>query len=195
MSSDKWPTPEATDEAQREPGPLPKPSLRLTGIFVGVIALGLVVAWVISDSGTDQAQIGEQAPDFSVNLLDGGTFTLSEQLNADERPVVLNLWASWCLPCRQEVPEISRFSEANPNIKVIGVAVEDTEDAAIRFAEEFAPAYDLAIGDSDFEESYPRLGLPVTYVIDSDGTVVEAFNGILNEATLEDLISNLEAAA
>lgn len=192
MSSDKWPTPEATDEAQREPGPLPKPSLRLTGVFVGVIALGLIVAWVVGDSNPNQAQIGQPAPDFSVSLLDGGTFTLSEQLSGDDRPVVLNLWASWCLPCRQEVPEISRFSESNPDVKVIGIAVEDTEDAAIRFADEFAPAYDLAMGDADFENSYPRLGLPVTYVIDSDGTVIEAFNGILNEATLEDLVAKLD---
>jgi cytochrome c biogenesis protein CcmG/thiol:disulfide interchange protein DsbE len=191
MSSEKWQTPEQTEQPPSEPGPLPKPSLRLTGVFIGVIAIGLVLAWVLGDSSPERAEIGRPAPDFTVPMIGGGSFTLSDQIDAEDRPVVLNLWASWCLPCRTEVPEISSFSEANPGVKVIGVAVEDTEDAAIEFAEEFAPAYDLAIGDGAFEQAYPRLGLPITYIIDADGVVIEAFNGIINEATLQDLVSDL----
>ena len=100
---------------------------------------------------------------------------------------MLNLWASWCIPCRTETPEISAFAVAHPEVKVIGVAVEDTEAGATQFAKEFMPAYDLGMGDAVFEAAYPRFGLPVTYVIDDAGTVIEIFNGIVDQETLEDL--------
>lgn len=102
---------------------------------------------------------------------------------------MLNLWASWCVPCREEIPEISAFSTAHPEIKVLGVAVDDTEESAAAFARKIAPDYDMALGDASFEEAYPRIGLPVTYIIDSDGVVAEAFNGILDQETLEALVA------
>lgn len=191
MSSDKWPQPDLKSEpvpVQEGPGPLPRPSFRSTGVFIGIVLVGLVVAWLIGSGESDQAEVGQPAPDFMVELIDGGSFTLSEQLERDDRPIVVNLWASWCLPCREEVPEISAFSQDHPDVNVIGVAVEDAEDASIEFAEEFSPSYDLALGTPDFEAAYPRIGLPITYVIDPDGSVAEAFNGILNRSTLEDLV-------
>ncbi len=102
---------------------------------------------------------------------------------------MLNLWASWCVPCREEIPEISAFSQAHPDTKVLGVAVDDTEAAAVAFAREIGPGYEMALGDASFEEAYPRIGLPVTYIIDSDGVVSEAFNGILDQETLEALVA------
>ncbi len=112
-----------------------------------------------------------------------------EHFEVDGRPVVLNLWASWCAPCRKEIPEISAFSKAHPDIKVLGVAVDDTEAAAIAFAREIAPGYDMAVGGARFEDAYPRIGLPVTYIIDSDGVVAEAFDGILDQEALEALVA------
>lgn len=171
-------------------GPLPRPSLKLTGIFVAALLAGLAVGWLLdSDSSPEVARVGERAPDFTVALLDGGTFTLSEQLEADDRPIVLNLWASWCGPCRVETPDISAFAEANSDVKVIGVAVEDTEAGSRQFAADFAPSYDLAFGNGEFDDAYPRLGLPATYVIGSDGVVEELWNGIVTGEVLEDLTS------
>lgn len=102
---------------------------------------------------------------------------------------MLNLWASWCEPCREEIPEISAFSRAHPGIKVLGVAVEDTEESAVAFARKIAPDYDMALGDAHFEAAYPRIGLPVTYIIDTDGVVAEAFDGRLDQETLEALVA------
>lgn len=170
-------------------GPLPSPTLKLTGVFAVVLLAGLAVGWVLdSNSGSDVASIGEKAPDFTVTLIGGGTFTLSEQLSTDDRPVVLNLWASWCGPCRIETPDISAFAEDNPQVKVIGVAVEDTEAGATQFAADFAPSYDLAFGTQEFEDAYPRLGLPATYIIGADGVVEELWNGIVTEDVLEELV-------
>ena len=153
-----------------------------------VVVLGLTVAWVIRGNDVAVAEAGRPAPDFTVPLIGGGSFTLSEQLAAEEKPIVLNLWASWCIPCRTEMPELSSFARANPDVKVIGVAVEDTRPEAEAFAAEINPSFDLAFGDRVFEAAYPRLGLPATYIIDAGGTVAEVFNGMVTEELLETLV-------
>lgn len=168
-----------------EPGPLPRPTLRLTGIFVLILAVGLVVGWIVDEDSVAVAEIGERAPDFTVEVIDGGSFTLSESRG---RPVVLNFWASWCAPCRAEIPAISAFALAHPDVQVIGVSVEDAESAARGFAAEIKASYPLALGTQHVEDAYPRLGLPATYVIDRDGVVMDIINGIVNEEILAEAL-------
>lgn len=132
------------------------------------------------------ATLGGPAPEFVVPIIGGGQFDLADHIGGNG-PVVINQWASWCTPCREEIPDISAFADANPNVTVVGVAVEDSESQATAFAEEINATYELALGDPQFEDAYPRLGLPVTYVIDSSGTVVEIFNGIVDEEILVEL--------
>ena len=167
---------------------MPRPTLRLTGVFLVVLAVGLVIGWALRSDTATVARVGSPAPDFTVPLVGGGSFTLSDQLDAVSAPVVLNLWASWCIPCRAETPEISAFADVHPELTVIGVAVEDTESGAISFAAEFIPSYDLGMGNAAFEAAYPWLGLPVTYVIAESGLIKDIFNGIVNQEVLEDLV-------
>ncbi len=157
-------------------------------MFVGVVLIGLVVGSVVRGGDSPHATVGRQAPGFSVDVIDGQTFELAEHLEADGRPLVLNLWASWCIPCRTEIPELSAFSEHRPDLRVIGVAVEDTDASAISFAREIGATYPLALGNPEFEGAYPRLGLPVTYIIGSDGVIRDMYNGILDEQALNELI-------
>lgn len=131
------------------------------------------------------AELGAQAPDFTVELFDGGTFVLSDRAGS---PVVVNLWASWCGPCREEIPAISAFADTHPDVQVVGVAVEDPERSARDFAAQIGASYPLGMGTTEFEDAYPNLGLPATYVIDESGTVTEIFNGIVDEEILEDLV-------
>lgn len=159
----------------------------LTAIFVGVVAIGLVVAWIVKEAGAEQvATVGATAPDFSVALLDGGRFDLADHIANDGRPVVLNLWASWCPPCRAEIPEISTWSQENPDVYVIGVAVEDRDSEARALAAELQPEYDLAIGDAEFRGAYPSPGLPATFFIDSSGEVIEIINAAVTTESLDD---------
>ncbi len=152
------------------------------------MAVGLAISWALNTDTATIAEVGGPAPDFTVPLIGAGSFTLSDQLDAVTAPVVLNLWASWCIPCRTETSEISAFADAHPELKVIGVAVEDTESGATSFAAELKPSYDVGIGDHAFEAAYPRLGLPVTYVITESGLVKDIFNGIVTQEVLEDLV-------
>ena len=180
MSSETWPRPD------REPGPLPNRRFLLTGVFVGLVVVGLIAASIISgDAGAPTGP--DPAPDFTVTLFDGGEFHLSRHLAEDGRPVLLNLWASWCGPCRAEMPAISAWAARNPNVYVIGVAVEDVAAKARELAAELQTSHDLAIGDGSFRADYPSLGLPATYAIDEDGRIAKVFNGILNKTTLDAL--------
>lgn len=146
------------------------------------------IAWALdATGGSDVAEVGEPAPDFTVNLLDGGSFSLAEHVADDGRPLIVNLWASWCVPCREEMPDLSDFAVANPGTAIIGVAVEDAIDDATAFGEEIDPAYPLAFGNTEFDESYPNFGLPVTYFLDEAGVVTTVHNGILTTETIEEL--------
>lgn len=131
--------------------------------------------------------MGEPAPDFTVDLLDGGTFRLADYRAEDGQPLIVNLWASWCVPCREEMPDLSAFAEANPDVGVIGVAVEDSLADATAFGEEIDPVYPLAFGNPEFDDAYPNFGLPVTYFIDASGVVTTVYNGILTPETIEEM--------
>lgn len=181
MSSETWP------QAEAPPDPLPPRRFFLTGVFVAVLAVGLLGAWALGAFTGDSAD--NQAADFTVTLFDDGVFSLSTHISEDGRPVVLNLWASWCAPCRAEIPAISAWSQTNPDTYVLGVAVEDVESSARELAAELQPSYDLAIGDDQFRADYPTRGLPATYFIDGEGRVTLIHNGILTEASLDEIVN------
>ena len=147
--------------------------------------MGLGLSWIIRSGSGEVAALGEPAPDFSAEVIGGGTFTLSEKTG---QPVVITFWASWCAPCRTEIPDISEYAEANRDVSVIGIAVEDDEEAAREFAAEVGAGYPLAHGTDQIEDAYPRLGLPVTYVLDPDGVVTHVFNGVVDAETLTEAI-------
>lgn len=149
-----------------------------------MVAVGLLVGWFL-ERGNEEQQT-DLAPPFEVSLIGGGTFSLNDHLTTDGRPLVLNLWASWCIPCRTEIPTISAYAEANPEITVLGVAVEDRPEASMQFAAEVDASYPLGLGDEAFREDYPSIGLPATYFIDEGGAIVSIINGILTEDSLAD---------
>jgi cytochrome c biogenesis protein CcmG, thiol:disulfide interchange protein DsbE len=171
--------------------PVPRRAPRLSLVFLGVIVVGLALGWILRTQPVDVAQVDRPAPGFRVELLDGDHFDLDEHMAVTPKVVVVNLWASWCIPCRTEMPEISAFALANPGVTVIGVSVQDTEAAARAFADEIQPSYALALGNPEFESAYPWLGLPATYVIDSNGVVAILHNGIVDVATLEEMVEGL----
>jgi cytochrome c biogenesis protein CcmG/thiol:disulfide interchange protein DsbE len=153
---------------------------------VAVLAAGLLVAWAIDD-GAEVAEVGSAAPDFTVDLIGGGTFSLSRHVAEDGRPLILNLWASWCVPCRDEMPALSEFASEHPEVALLGVAVEDAVADSEEFAAEIGVSYPLSLGDEEFRASYPSFGLPATYYVDGEGTIVEMINGIVDEEDLADL--------
>ncbi len=196
MSSDRWPEPDNTSEGKTDSGdpvgPVPSRMLRLTGVFVAIVAVGLLVAWVLQADAPATATIGAKAPDFEVrNVVANEPVILSDLVAASDRPIVLNLMASWCGPCRAEIPEISAFADANPDVLVLGVAVEDVYDDFKQFVTEVRPTYPVAFDDGEMRAAYRSIGLPATFFLDSNGNIVELFNGILNAEILEEIVAEI----
>jgi len=146
-----------------------------------VLAMALAFAMPV------QAAMPAQ-PTLHVTTLDGKTFDLAAQRG---KWVIVNYWATWCVPCIKEMPDISRFVTAHKNVVAIGLAYEDSEPADIKaFLAKHPVAYPIAQvtldqPPKDFDE--PR-GLPTTYLISPDGKVAKHIVGPVTEASLEGLI-------
>lgn len=116
-------------------------------------------------------------PALKVTTLDGQPFDLAAQRG---HWVIVNFWATWCVPCIKEMPDISRFVAAHADVRAIGLAYEDSEKADIQaFLAKHPVVYPIAqvtLDDApkDFDE--PR-GLPTTYLIAPDGRVAKRFVG------------------
>lgn len=169
--------------------PLRPPRGKLTLVFLGVILAGLALSSALRAPDTkDGPMVGEIAPEITAELFAGGTFRLSDHLEGDGRPLVLNLWASWCLECREEFPALSSFAANNPNVKVVGVAVNDQRADAVAFWEETGAAFDVGYDTTGrLRTAYPGFGLPVTFVIDETGVVVHQIDAQVSERLLVSL--------
>ena len=99
----------------------------------------------LEDLAAGDLDASDPAPDFSVPTLAGERFSLSEHLEETGRPVVLNLWASWCAPCRAEMPALDAAAARHPEVEFIGVAVQDDLQAAEEFATELGVAYTIGL--------------------------------------------------
>lgn len=176
--------------------------LRVALLVLGLALMGMGI-WALADrpdapelpeSGgslpTGGVAIGTPVAPFNVRLLDGGTFSLTEHFADDGRPVLLNFWASWCIPCRAEMPALDAASAANTDIAFLGIATDDTETAAARFADEIAVGYPLAIDTTGMiAEDLASFGLPTTYAIGTDGTVRAVAYGEIDADQIDDLLA------
>ncbi|WP_217915045.1 TlpA family protein disulfide reductase [Miltoncostaea marina] len=130
------------------------------------------------------------APRFSVPRLTGeGAFDLAERRG---RPVLLNFWASWCDPCRREMPALAEFAREHPEIDVVGLAVNDRPDDSRRFADRVGARFDLGIDRrGDVAADFDVPGLPVTVVIYRQGRVASNHVGPIDRAQLDSYADQL----
>lgn len=186
------------------PAPPNPPSRRLIVILaiLAVLSTGLAgYSWTQRDApGSPPLEtidipggvrpLANEAPVFSVPTLGGGRFSLSDHFAGSGEPVFLNLWASWCPPCRAEMPAIEAAAARHPDVKFVGVAVQDDFQAAARFATEIGVSYTIGLDEKDEVNAlYPSAGLPVTFLIDADGNVVQALYGQLDDSRIDDSLA------
>ncbi|MEX1005358.1 MAG: TlpA disulfide reductase family protein [Acidimicrobiia bacterium] len=176
------------------PAPLRPARGRLTVVFVTVIAVGLLVAQAVGDPGDGGSggALSGVAAEVVMTDFDGEEWRLSEHLRDDGRPVVLNLWASWCIPCREEIPELSDFADSHPEFLLVGVAVNDTLEEARGLVSDLMPRYLVGMDDTGrLRDRYPSVGMPFTVVIDGQGLIRWSRAGGVTAADLETATSAL----
>ncbi|MGI8747286.1 MAG: TlpA family protein disulfide reductase, partial [Deinococcus sp.] len=158
------------------PASIPRgPGLRrfLPPLVAGLLVVGLGFGLLRSNSGQVEGPlVGRSAPDFRLSTLNGGTLSLASLRG---RPVVLNFWASWCVPCRDEAPLLRDLSQRQTpgGLAVVGVVFSDKNLGAVRqFVQDYALAYPSLL-DPDLRTAinYGVSGVPETFFIAPQGVV------------------------
>lgn len=162
-----------------------------------ILGEGPVTAFIDQNFGRQQPLIddnivGKTAPDFSLAKLNGGQLNLADYKG---KLVILNFWASWCPPCRAEIPAFVEVQEKykDQGVNFLGVAIEDKQNVA-KFIKEIPINYPTSYG---VEEAYdvsaqygnPDGALPYTLIISPEQIVLESYNGQLSEKILEEVIN------
>ena len=182
--------------------PIRRPWLPATIAGVsGVVLVGLLaLLWF----GLQQKEIAgskvvnvpfSTAPEFSLGLFDGSTFTLSDALKTG-KPVVVNFWASWCGPCADEAPLLQDAARRNADrFTFVGVDVQDVDSDAQAFLRKYGVSYPNGSGNAGpISIQYGMRGVPETYFIAPDGKLVRKWN-TLTAADLEQFLAELQRAS
>jgi thiol-disulfide isomerase/thioredoxin len=143
-------------------------------------------------SSSSSAAEGEPvlAPELQVTLFDGTPFDLAEHLSRDGRPVLLHLWSSSCPICLEELPYLDEAARRHPEVLFLGVAVQDDPDQAAAAAAELGVTYPLGADPAgSVAAAFPSPGLPATFLIGSDGTLLGAVYGALDPGGIEALVA------
>lgn len=131
------------------------------------------------------------APDFAVTTLEGRPVRLDELRG---QVIVLNLWASWCLPCRQEAVELNRSYDRynDRGVAFVGIAWNDDEGEARKFARQYQVEYPLALDvEGRLAIAYGMTGVPETFLIDREGRLTGKWVGPVTEQQLNALLEPL----
>lgn len=170
----------------------------VTGVACLVAALALVAraglperadfTGVIDASGLRFApEIGAQAPVFRTVSADGAALSLEALAG---RPVILNFWATWCGPCRVEMPELEALqAAAGDKIAVVGVNTGEALEDVLDWRENYGLSFPLALDPTgDITMLYAIRGQPTTFLIAPNGEIVHIYYGPVSRATLEDAL-------
>lgn len=176
---------------------------RLLPVIAVVLVLGALFAFGLMRGSPDRIitsnMIGQAVPGFELPVHANLSATFGPQLEYDPaefgRPVVINFWAEWCEPCRVEAPLLQEsWLEHGGEVVVIGIQTLDKgrQAAGRAFIDEFGLTFPNVVDDdSRIGRSYGLFGVPETFFISADGTLVEKYAGILTHQVLSDSIGRI----
>ena len=165
-------------------------SARALAVFLGVLAVVGLLGYGLVTKGTDPLVVGEPVPVAELDALDGsGSASLADYRG---RWVLLNVWASWCRPCREESPLLERFHRAHrhQDFTVLGVDTEDNTDDADAFIREFGLTYPQ-LREAGHEYSRGELGttgVPESFLVDPQGKLAVHRPGPVTAEYLDEVI-------
>ncbi len=160
-------------------------------ILLGVLALALLTAGC-SPTPTQGIKVGNLAPDFQLQNLNGNSVSLSDFRG---KPVLLNFWASWCPPCRDEMPYLQQVYDEWSAKGLVLLAINIGESSST--VEEFMQSHNLSFPvlldtKQDVDQKYNIYGIPTTFLIDKDGIIQDIKVGAFQStAELESSLSKI----
>ncbi|HOG48157.1 MAG TPA: TlpA disulfide reductase family protein [Anaerolineae bacterium] len=134
---------------------------------------------------------GQEAPDFSFQTTDGKTVRLSDYRG---KVVLVNLWATWCGPCRMEVPDlVAAYNRYAPRgFTVLAVNQGEERDLVAAFAGQFGIEFPVLLDqDGRIRTNYPYRGIPTSFIVDRNGIVREIWMGNISEEAIKQLVEPL----
>jgi cytochrome c biogenesis protein CcmG, thiol:disulfide interchange protein DsbE len=149
----------------------------------------------VGDSGASPI-VGHAAPDFTITLLNAQTGQKLHLADLKGRPVVLNFWASWCIPCTDEAPILEAGSQkyAAQGVVFVGIAYEDVASDSAQFLQQHNITYLVGPDKSGaIAISYGVPSVPETVFINRQGIVVDKFGGALSQNMLDQRVAKILA--
>jgi thiol-disulfide isomerase/thioredoxin len=144
--------------------------------------------------GARPGTVNSDAPSFSLQDINGHPLDLATYRG---KVVLLNFWATWCTPCRGEIPSFVQWQDSYgpQGLQIIGISMDDGPQPVREFYGKFKMNYPVAVGTDKLAQSYGGvLGLPVSFLIGRDGKVVAKYVGAVDIPTVEQTIkSQLQA--
>jgi peroxiredoxin len=169
--------------------------------LVIVVAIAIAVAVYEAARHRSAGSVGgppgavhSTAPNFTLQDLNGRPLQLSSYRG---KVVLLNFWATWCAPCRAEIPEFERLQDSygQQGLQVVGLSMDDGAQPVREFYQQFKVNYPVAVSNEKVAQSYGGvLGLPVSFLIGRDGRIAAKYVGAAQIPVVEQQINTLLAA-
>lgn len=158
------------------------------GALVAVVVVAAITLFAVTGSGQDELD-GPPAPEVALESLDGGTVRLAD---FEGQPLVVNFWASWCVPCLAELPGFERVHQQRKGeVAFLGVNLADDPGAAEAVREQTGITYPVARDpDGTAFEAFQAFGMPTTVFISPEGAIVELYTGELSAEALAERIDD-----
>jgi cytochrome c biogenesis protein CcmG/thiol:disulfide interchange protein DsbE len=179
--------------------PVRAPRVNRKVLLAGLAVVLPLIAVLVANLGRDPHSvrsplIGRAAPPFSLAPVGGGAPVSLQSLRG--RPVVVNFWATWCVPCFEEHAALTAAARTFGNAQFLGIVYEDDERQTQAFLAERGSSYP-SLFDSDGRTAiaYGVFGVPETFFIDKDGRIVEKYVGPLDRATIATLLARSEGGS